>query len=517
MGLYVSPMRLRDLVGMPDLALSVLVGDDALDRPVRSTYSSDLLDPSRYLSGGELVITGLVWRRAEVDSETFVANVAMAGAAGIAAGTAQFGGIPDDVIDACRRHGLPLLAVPEHVSFTALTEHVLGAAAAERGSRLEARLSMTRELLAAFAQGDPLDAVLGRVADRTGTHFSVLTATGRHVAARSRIPEAETTELVRGFLTAEYLPLALPDGRFVHPVGGALGSRLAMWMLVVEPGDDSGEAAAAAAEVASLVRLAQTRLEEVRRSSRPLADEAMRMVAAGRTTQAETTLRLERAGLDLDAAAYAVVVLGLDGDGDGDDLRDLCEEIFAEMRGSIVARPPDGPALALVPTDDDERVVRDLRLVLSRLEPGLPPRHLAAGVSGAVPIAGLAGVLEEARHAYQLAVHGDDPVTVVRGKEVDSHVLLLASVPDEVRRLFARRVLGGVLAYDDEHGADLLATLDVFLDCSGSWSRTAERLHLHVNSVRYRIGRIEQLTGRDLSRLTDRVDVFLALRSLPAQ
>ena len=508
-------MRLHDLLAVPDLDLSVLVGDDnALDRPVRSTYSSDLLDPSRYLSGGELVVTGLVWRRTESDSETFVSNVARAGASGIAAGTAQFGGIPDDVVDACRRHGLALLAVPEHISFTTLSEHVLGAAAAERGARLESRLAMTRELLAAFAQGDPLDSVLDRVASRTGTRFTVLTASGRRVLPGAPLPEADVAELVRGFLTAERLPLALGDGRHVYPVGGVLGSRLAMWMLVVEPGDDPDESAAAAAEVANLVRLAQTRLEEARRSSRPLADEAMRMVAAGRTTQAETTLRLERAGLDLDATSYAVVVLGLDRD--GDDLRDLAEEVFADMRGSIVAQPPDGPALAVVPAEDDERVVRDLRLVLSRLEPGMPPRHLAVGVSDAVPIAGLAGMLEEARHAYQLAMHGDDAVTIVRGKEIDSHVLLLASVPDEVRRLFARRVLGGVLAYDEGHGTDLLATLVAYLDCSASWSRTAQRLHLHVNSVRYRISRVEQLTGRNLSQLPDRVDIFLALRSLPA-
>src|SRR5699024_11320498 len=121
-------MRLHDLLAVPDLDLSVLVGDDnALDRPVRSTYSSDLLDPSRYLSGGELVVTGLVWRRTESDSETFVSNVARAGASGIAAGTAQFGGIPDDVGDACRRHGRALLGVPGHTSVATLGARLLGA------------------------------------------------------------------------------------------------------------------------------------------------------------------------------------------------------------------------------------------------------------------------------------------------------------------------------------------------------------------------------------------------------
>ena len=510
-------MRLRDLLTVPDLGLSLLVGDGAsLDCVVSSTYSSDLLDPGRYLTGGELVVTGLVWRREPADSDTFVANVARTGAAGIAAGTAQFGCVPEDVVEACRRHDIALLAVPEDVSFTVLTEHVLGTAAAERGSRLESRLAMARDLLAALAAGDSLDSVLARVGDQTGACLRVLTATGRHVVPGAHpLSDDTVSELVRTFLTAERLPLNLSDGRSVHPVGSVLGSRLSMWMLVVDPGEGADGATVAASEVASIVRLAQTRLEESRRSSRALADDAMRVVVQGRTTQAETMLRLERAGLDPVADAYAVVVLGLESGGETDDLRDLAEEIFAEAAGSIVAQPSDGPMLAIVPTNDEEHLVRELRGVLARIAPGLTPWRLAVGVSDAVPIAGLSGILEEARHAYQLAAHGDEPATIVRGKEIDSHVLLLASVPDEVRRLFARRVLGGVLAYDDEHGTDLLSTLIAFLDCSASWNRAAQRMHLHVNTVRYRIGRIEALTGRDLSQLPDRVDVFLALRALP--
>jgi len=43
-------------------------------------------------------------------------------------------------------------------------------------------------------------------------------------------------------------------------------------------------------------------------------------------------------------------------------------------------------------------------------------------------------------------------------------------------------VLAPVLDYDERTGAGLLATLQAFLDCSGSWSRVAEQLHLHVNT-----------------------------------
>lgn len=92
------------------------------------------------------------------------------------------------------------------------------------------------------------------------------------------------------------------------------------------------------------------------------------------------------------------------------------------------------------------------------------------------------------------------------------HELLLASVPVLVRRSFAERLLGPVREYDARHNAELLPTLTSFLACDGSWSICASRMFVHVNTVRYRIGRIEELTGRDLSALADRVDFFLALR-----
>jgi len=95
--------------------------------------------------------------------------------------------------------------------------------------------------------------------------------------------------------------------------------------------------------------------------------------------------------------------------------------------------------------------------------------------------------------------------------EVHSHELLLASVPRPVFHSFRDRLLGPVTDYDTCHNAELLPTLKSFLACDGSWSACASRMYVHVNTVRYRISRIEALTGRDLSALPDRVDFFLAL------
>lgn len=95
----------------------------------------------------------------------------------------------------------------------------------------------------------------------------------------------------------------------------------------------------------------------------------------------------------------------------------------------------------------------------------------------------------------------------MRGVEqLDTLAELLSGVPPEVRGVFGARTLGAL-------GDGMLReTLEVFLANNCSWTRTAEALHLHVNAVHYRIERVEALTGRDLSRLDHKLDLYAALR-----
>ena len=128
-------------------------------------------------------------------------------------------------------------------------------------------------------------------------------------------------------------------------------------------------------------------------------------------------------------------------------------------------------------------------------------------------VTALSGAWQEAGSARRLAaLRSSTAVSVVTSDEVASHELLLATVPASVLRSFRERLLGPLVAYDDRHRAELLPTLREFLTCSGSWNACAAKMYVHVNTVRYRIRRIEELTGRDLSHLDDQVDFFLALR-----
>lgn len=174
-------------------------------------------------------------------------------------------------------------------------------------------------------------------------------------------------------------------------------------------------------------------------------------------------------------------------------------------------RLPNGEAVAIVPAEPDT----EPRLSLAELWPALYARRpqipLHAGVSGPVRSPeGLNSALGQARYALAAArAQAPEKARVTAVEELSTLGALLAGVPEEVRTAFRSRVLGP-LARDGSHRM-LLETLEVFLAHHGSWARTAAALQLHVNSVHYRIQRIEVLTGRDLSRLEHKLDLQAAL------
>jgi DNA-binding PucR family transcriptional regulator len=172
-----------------------------------------------------------------------------------------------------------------------------------------------------------------------------------------------------------------------------------------------------------------------------------------------------------------------------------------------------GAVMALIPASADRDVAAALRGRLTALEPGFGGDRVAVGVGGRVTAsAALADSAAEARLAMRLAAWRSGRVEVVTHGDLGSHMSLLANVPDGVRRDFRDRVLGPILAYEATHHMPLEETLRAFLAHSGSWHECAVALHIHVNTLRYRIARIGELTGRDLTRLDHQVDCYLALR-----
>jgi purine catabolism regulator len=105
---------------------------------------------------------------------------------------------------------------------------------------------------------------------------------------------------------------------------------------------------------------------------------------------------------------------------------------------------------------------------------------------------------------------GSPPVATY--KDLGSFQLLLSLQEDEALRLFCDSILGPIEASEGHYGGELMRSLEAFIEENGQWERAARRLYCHRHTLRYRIKRVEDLTGRNLSSARDRIEFWLALR-----
>ncbi len=556
-------MRVRDLLDVPDLRLRLLTSVADLDRVIKHVYTTDLPDPGRYLTQGDLVLTGMLWCREPGDADRFVTALVKAGAAVLGAGEA-LGQVPPEVIQACGRHGVTLLAVPAETSFAAVTEEVGRRLNGDRATAMTRVLGRRRRLLSAVAEGAGLDAMFRLMGREIGAECWLLTGTGRVVGGTgAALPRMLALRLACEYLKADRLPGVVAAGRAVASAHAQPGEyslfgvggepRVSSWFLACagREQDWPHELRESVAELAADVALERARLDAGHAGDRKLAEAIVTMLAAGGGEGAapvEIASLMRAVGLPPDGRYLVAAMCAEAGRMAGlntDRWRyDLAEELATPLADGTLVGPLGKEIILIVPlpfhagADPDSggsesggsesggsesgigastpahvfaARLRDTQPVLecerSRLK-------LSVGISApAEGVAALSGALHEAGSARRLAaLRGTTAVSVVTSDEVASHELLLATVPGSVLRSFRQRMLGPLISYDERHRAELLPTLREFLACSGSWNNCAAKMYVHVNTVRYRIRRIEELTGRDLSSLDDQVDFFLALR-----
>ena len=182
----------------------------------------------------------------------------------------------------------------------------------------------------------------------------------------------------------------------------------------------------------------------------------------------------------------------------------------AEPGPAPLVGPYDGAYVLLLPAEPDPGDA--LRRVLAKASQAVGAPGRVAMVAGPVARdpAGYATAFRVARGAAALRRASGRGGFVDVGRLGLSALLLETGTPDGLRR-FAATVLQDVEAHEERHGGDLLATLRAWLSAGCSTAAAADALVVHRNTVTYRLGRIEQLTGRTLRDSSVRLELQLAL------
>jgi sugar diacid utilization regulator len=132
--------------------------------------------------------------------------------------------------------------------------------------------------------------------------------------------------------------------------------------------------------------------------------------------------------------------------------------------------------------------------------------------SAAVTPSDLPRSFAEAQRALQVQRESMSPYGGRRFEDLGLYRILdRASDRPEVHD-FVMDWLGPLLSYDRKKNADLVTTLSHYLDCGGNYDDAAQSLTIHRSTLRYRLGRIRDISGRDLQDVEDRLNLHLATR-----
>ncbi len=566
-------VTVRDLLGELD-GLRLLAGQDAIDVPVRWVHISELRDPTPWLSGGELLLTTGMQLDTPENQREFVQRLASHRLAGLGFGTGfAHSEVPPALLQAAGECEFPVFEVSYETPFIAVTEAAFTRLVNEQYAVLRRALAAHERLERVVLSEQGLEALAGTLATLIGAAVLICDARGRVLASHAfrRTLDPETVQALRDELAQRrgghdsrpprraraFLPAhaELADRALALPVaaetgtlpaaapsanGPAAGEPTAQaWLVAIK---DSGPLSdfdrLTLHQAVTIVALELLQERVAGDTERRLAGDLLSAIVSGDLSGPELTRRLAPFGLGETLAA--IVVRHDDGRPGRQAPREAEVAVTQALRDdasaglvATVSLAADGPAFtcALVPGGDEPELLALAQSIAGRLSASAQPR---VGLGRAVNTERARRSFHEARCAVD-AVWLADPVEashvngngahhngtderaqavtrVATYRDLGSFQLLLSLQDEEALRLFCDSILGPIEAGDGHYGGELMRSLEAFIEENGQWERAARRLYCHRHTLRYRIRRVEELTGRSLSSARDRIEFWLALR-----
>jgi hypothetical protein len=452
---------LRDLLEAPELHLVMVAepSDQAsLERLVRWTHPTELVDPGDYLREGEIVCTVGSALTDPSRCRTFARSLVAANVAALCFG---IGDVHDEtpaaLLRACSELGLPVLVAPRGAPFSAISDHLRAREIQASQSSTQLSQRLVGRMLGGLRSQAPVGTLLKSAAEVMGGQLE-LEAEGHvtHRCGSSQEGWQTRTVPLRG--------------------GGVL-----RWTA-----PSLGDSAGALVQLAHVLEVAQ------------------------RERDVEDSLRRERIG--------QLLLLVEDRLLNPAALLPFLDEVGLASTDLTVRAWPAGAA-SLLPTANTRVLIGEapgVTLSLGLATPGPtegPAGQLPCGVSSSLPLSRLGQAVAEARAALGLAVSrggvvGPEGLTTLEG--------LLRQQPPGRLQPFVDQLLAPLVEVDSAHGTSHVDTLRAFLR-SGSLVETARGSYLHVNTVRHRLHRIHEITGRDPLAFNDRTALAIALWALDEQ
>jgi purine catabolism regulator len=422
---------------------------------------------------------------------------------------------PRPLVTEAKKLGFPVFEVPYPVPFIAITEAVFTRLLAEQVDTLQRAVDAEHVLTRATLEGGGLEGIAAALADVVDgwallldLHGLPLASTGKAAAARhERIWDELRTSRPEG----GSFSLTLVDRGhhvWVQPVG--VQGRVEAFLAVGKPEQPGSIDRIVAGHALSLFAIELAKTRAVADTERRLQGDFFDQLARGGLDAAETTRGLARFGFVRDAPVVAIAIEAFEPpDGPsrlGDELAAAATDLRSREVGGFLVSAAEGGVQLLVPAEPPLDLAEFVKELGHRVD-----RELRAGAGSAAGPQDVGRSLREARYALAVCrIEGWDHAGF---QDLGTYRLLLSMTEPDALRAFAESMLAPLDAYDRDHHGELLPSLHAFLQHNARWESAAAELFVHRHTLRYRMRKVEELTGRDLGSSFDRMEFWLALRA----
>ena len=536
-------ITVQDILEIPDLNLKLLAGAKAVSNPVRWVHIAEVPDPTKWLKGGELLLsTGYGMVGTEEKQVAWLKRLIDHNLSGLGIGTGfSFDKVPEALIRVAEEYNFPIFEVPYHVPFIAISEAVSSKIVNEQYSLLQRSLAVHEKLTKIVLEEKGLDAILSTLSALVGCSAVLFDFHGLvlcEAAYRRQVPGELIADLWRQIsdrrASRQNFSVGLSGTASsvqVYPV--VASHRIGAFLAVVkDSGDFSDYDRIILHHVVTVTALELVKKKAVAETEKRLAGDFFDELIASDLYEEEIARRLAFFGLDPDAE-HLIMLVDIDGfkaflNGAAEREETVVQDIKERLHWAVDEFLARRESLFISASRSDSVVVL-VQMAASAGTPGVMglAEEMQSAIGQMLPeitvsiglgrphksLVDLRQSYYEALYAIRIRKLKGGLGVIASFDDLGSYGLLLGLQDTLSLEVFYDSVLGRLHEYDEQNSSDLVKSLACFLEANGHWAPAARDLYLHRHSLRYRMKRVEEITGRDLGSSQDRMEFWLALKA----
>lgn len=531
---------LKDILQLPELKdIKILAGKKGLSKPIRWVNVLEMLDELDQLSEGELFVTTAIGLENDLKmQEQLVTTLVRKQLVGLAI---QIGfylqEIPESLVQLCEKNGLPLLEVPEKMSFGTLTRTVAECIIQQQNALLESTQHIQEGMTRLLLEKQGLEGIAKKLWELLGKPIQLLDSRGHSLASYSEDKEKKSVLVGQPIPEREKIrELALKHGanalfqwkkKLIYPLMNGNTYYGCIW--IENRNMSTPIEMVILASAATICILEIIKKEEVWEAEERIRGDFLDDLLEGSWVQQEDVYhRGKRLGFDLEkpfvmlAIEHAVsepakTPIEVESESKSGFLRWLQTLLLENGRQGLIRESHEYVVLFLplnegeseeelfqFLTDYHQELVKNVAEVVS------------IGISHSkVGIASLTRALSEARSALQIGRRLKGVGYLTLYSELGPYSIFgVLEARDDIQSYY-ERILGPLLAYDEKHNAEFILTLRTFFEANLEIRETARRLFIHRHTLSYRLKRIEEISHLSPLVYWERIQLEVAILLLP--